>query len=427
MHANKLRVRLPNGLLVILKEIHTAPIISHWIWYRVGSRNEGPGMTGASHWVEHMQFKGSRKYPAGFLDRAIAVNGGVWNAFTFLDWTAYYETLPAEKIELALQLEADRMTNSQFDAHEFESERNVILSERQGNENDPTFLLAEAVQSQAFQVHPYGHEVIGLPADLQKLQLPNLYQHYQTYYQPANAVLAIAGDFDAHQMLAHVRELYEPLSNTDIAETIIAPEPPQNAQRYVEVHGPGETTFLQVSYHAPPARHPDFLPMIVLDSLLSGASDISVFGGALSNKTSRLYQALVEEELTVSIHGSLQATIDPYLYTYMAILHPQSTPEQVLSALNKQVEIIQNKPPTVPEIERALKQARALFAYNIDSITNQAAWLGFVEMYANQTWEETYLERLASVTPDDVQRVAQVYLRTENCVVGMYLPQGNPS
>ncbi len=139
------KIHLPNGLSIHLKEIHTAPIISHWVWYRVGSRDETPGITGASHWVEHMQFKGTPTFPPTVLDKAISREGGAWNAFTYLDWTTYFETLPADKIDLALSLEADRTFNSLFDPTEVDLERKVILSEREGNENDPLFRLGEAI------------------------------------------------------------------------------------------------------------------------------------------------------------------------------------------------------------------------------------------------------------------------------------------
>jgi len=137
---------LSNGLTVHLKEIHTAPIISSWVWYKVGSRNEIPGKTGISHWVEHMQFKGTEKFPSGYLDREISKVGGILNAMTYLDWTTYFMTLPAYVFEISLAVEADRMANSRFDPEEVERERTVIISEREGNENEPRFLLSEAVQ-----------------------------------------------------------------------------------------------------------------------------------------------------------------------------------------------------------------------------------------------------------------------------------------
>ena len=199
---------LDNGLTVHLKEIHTAPIISTWVWYRVGSRNEKLGQTGISHWVEHMQFKGTKQFPSSFLDREISRVGGIWNAMTYLDWTTYFETLPAHVFEISLALEADRMVNSRFDADEVDRERNVIISEREGNENEPLFLLGEAVQEAAFQEHPYKYEVIGLKSDLESITRDDLYRHYKRYYQPNNAILAMAGDFDKPKMLEKIKEAF---------------------------------------------------------------------------------------------------------------------------------------------------------------------------------------------------------------------------
>src|SRR5512135_2646848 len=190
------RTTLANGMTLLLKEIHSAPLISSWVWYRVGSRDEVPPLTGISHLVEHMQFKGTPKYPADVIDKAVARVGGTRNAFTFLDWTTYFETMPADKIDLALQIEADRMVHSLFDPEEFSSERTVVISEREGNENEPLFLLGEAVQQAAFRVHPYHHEIIGDLADLKTLRRDDLYAHYRAFYVPGNAVISVAGDFE---------------------------------------------------------------------------------------------------------------------------------------------------------------------------------------------------------------------------------------
>ncbi len=214
------RISLPNGLLVQLKEIHTTPIISQWIWYRVGSRNEIPGKTGISHWVEHMQFKGTPNFPSGVLDKAISREGGFWNAFTYLDWTTFFETMPAGKIDLALQLEADRMFNSQFDEHEVESERTVIISEREGSENEPLFRLGEAVQAASFDLHSYHHEVIGEKNDLLKISRDDLYEHYRSYYHPGNVVIALAGDFEMDAMIDRLSQLYASLPAGSTPQTI---------------------------------------------------------------------------------------------------------------------------------------------------------------------------------------------------------------
>jgi len=418
------RLQLDNGLQVLLKEIHSAPLISHWVWYRVGSKDEVPGRTGISHWTEHMQFRGTPRFPGGILDRAIARDGGHWNAFTFLDWTTYYEVAPADKIELALDLESDRMTASMFRPEDVEAERTVIISERQGSENEPHFLLAEEIQAAAFRVHPYHHEIIGDMADLQTIQREDLYQHYRTYYVPNNAVLALAGDFETGRMIEVIRQRYAAIPAGGPPPRLARPEPPQTGERRLVVEGPGETTFVELAYRAPAASHPDFLAYTVLDSLLAGPSSLNLFGGGISNKTSRLYQALVEGEVAVSISGGMPATIDPYLYSLNITMRPDHTPDEAISLLEQQIARIQDTAPSVEEVARAVKQARALFAYGSESITNQAYWLGFSEMFATYDWFTTYLERLGRITPQDVQDIAQRYLRPQQRVVGIYRPTG---
>ena len=415
---------LSNGLKVFLKEIHTAPIISSWLWYRVGSRDELQGRTGVSHWVEHMQFKGTPQFPANILDKSISREGGSWNAFTHLDWTAYYETMPADKIDLALRLEADRMANSRFEEGEVASERTVITSEREGNENEPLFLLGEAVQQAAFRVHPYHHEVIGDMADLLTMTREDLYNHYRAFYVPNNAVMAVAGDFDSDAMLRRIRDLFEPVSAGPQPARLSRPEPVQNGEVRLSVEGPGETCYVQVSYRFPSASHPDFFALSVLDSLLAGPSNLNMFSGGISNKTSRLYRALVDTEVVVSVHGGAQATIDPFLYTITMTVHPRRKPEQALIALDRELQRVREEKVSREEIKRAIKQARALFAYGSENITNQGFWMGYAEMFAGYEWFETYLEKLAAVTVRDVQRVANEYFKLQSRVVGTYIPLG---
>ncbi|MFT3892646.1 MAG: pitrilysin family protein [Anaerolineales bacterium] len=424
MDNNHTQVTLSNGLKVLLKEIHTAPIISSWLWYRVGSRDEIQGRTGVSHWVEHMQFKGTEQFPANMLDKAISRMGGTWNAMTYLDWTAYYETMPADKIDLALQLEADRMANSQFKEEEVASERTVIISEREGNENEPLFTLGEALQQTAFRIHPYHHEVIGDMADLHAMTRDDLYNHYRAFYVPNNAVLALAGDFDAQSMLTRIKDLFEGIPAGPEPTRPARPELPQNGEVRLSVEGPGATTYVQACYRFPSASHPDFFPLSVLDSLLAGPSNLNMFGGGISNKTSRLYRALVDKQLTVSVHGGAQATIDPFLYTVSMTIHPKRKPEEALAVLDKELERLKIEKVTKEEIARAIKQARAIFAYGSENITNQAFWLGYAEMFADYDWFLTYLDKLSKVTAKDIQRVANEYFKPQSRIIGTYVPQG---
>lgn len=418
------RISLENGLQVLLKEIHTAPLISSWIWYRVGSKDEPTGKTGISHWCEHMQFKGTPQFPASTLDKAISREGGTWNAFTFLDWTTYFETMPADKIDLALRLEADRMVNCSYDSREVESERTVIISEREGEENEPLFRLGEAIQAAAFKAHPYQHQVIGEKADLFTISRDDLYQHYQSYYHPGNAVLAIAGDFDTSLMLARIHELYDGIPPGSPPPRITQPNLAGDGEVRLTLEGPGETAYLQIGYHVPCASEPDFFPLSVLDSLLSGPSNLNMFGGGVSNKTSRLYRALVEKELAVAVHGGSSATIHPFLDLVTITYNPDKPSEQVFAAFEDEIKRLQDSLVSQDEVVKAIKQAKAIFAYGSENITNQAFWLGYAEMFDTYDWFLTYLEKLANVTPVDIQRVAQKYFVPQNRVIGTYLPNG---
>lgn len=420
------KTTLPNGLTVLLKEIHTAPLISSWVWYRVGSRDEAPPLTGVSHLVEHMQFKGTPQFPAAVLDRAISRDGGMRNAFTFLDWTTYFETMPADKIDIALRLEADRMVNSEFDEKEFSSERTVVISEREGDENEPMFRLGEAVQQAAFRIHSYHHEVIGDMADLRTMTRDDLYKHYRTYYVPNNAVMGVAGDFNTKDMLARIKELFGPIPAGVNPPRLARQEPEQRGEVQLSVEGLGETVYVQVAYRFPSASHPDFFALSVLDSLLAGPSNLNMFGGGgISNKTSRLYRSLVDKEFAVGLSGGSNVTVDPFLYQITLIVHPERKPEEALAALDDEIRGVQDSSVSPEEIARAIKQARANFAYGTENITNQAFWLGYAEMFADYKWFETYLDNLLKVTPGDVQRVAREYLRRQTRVVGTYVPTGS--
>ena len=316
------------------------------------------------------------------------------------------------------------MVNSVFDEQEVSSERTVVITEREGNENEPNFQLGEAVQGAAFRVHSYHHEVIGDMADLRSMTREDLYTHYKSYYVPNNAVLAVAGDFESDQMLARIQELFGSILAGDDPPRLERPEPEQKGELELAVEGPGETTFVQACYRFPEASHPDFFPLSVLDSLLAGPSSLNMFGGGISNKTSRLYRALVEKELTVSVQGGAQATIDPFLYTFSMTIHPQRKPEEALSVLDGEIKRIQDELVSKDDIARAIKQARANFAYGSENITNQGFWMGYAEMFADYNWFLNYLDKLAAVTPAEVQRVAQEYLQPRNRVIGTYIPAG---
>ncbi len=421
------KTRLSNGLTVLLKEVHTAPLVSFWVWYRVGSRNELPGQTGVSHWVEHMMFKGTRRYPGEVAERTIARDGGVFNAMTWIDWTAYFETLPADKIDFALRLEADRMGRALFPPKEVASERTVIISERQGRENSPSFRLAEEVQAAAFRVHSYHHEVIGDMVDLETMTRDDLYGHYRQYYAPNNAIAVVVGDFNTRAMLARIQELFGGYKPKTLPARQPRPEPEQKGERRVSLSGEGETAFIEVGYHVPHVTHPDFIALVAMDSILGGATALNMFGGGTSNKSSRLYRALVASGLAAGASASLAPTLDPYLYSLFCTVRQGQTPEAVEAALNAEVERMRAEPVSEAELAKAIKQARALFAFGAESVTNQGYWLGHTELFDSYKWFDTYLDKLSSVTVAEVQRVAQQYLARTNRTVGIFVPTTEPS
>ena len=421
------RTTLDNGLTVLIKEMHHAPVATFWVWYGVGSRNETPGLTGASHWVEHMQFKGTPQFPGDVLDRLISREGGLWNAMTFYDWTAYYEVMPAARIDLGLQLEADRMLNSEFDPAEVESERTVILSERSGSENSPSWLLYEEMLSLAFRLHPYRTTVIGERVDLERMSRDDLYNHYRRYYVPNNATAVLVGDVDTQEYLAKIEEWFGGIPAGEPVPEVYRPEPPQYGERRVVVNREGETPYVSVAYRAYAVTHPDFLALTVLDSILAGASSLNFMGTAdTSNKTSRLYRALVETELAAGVGGGMVATIDPYLYSITATVRNGRAPEEVEAAIHAEIDALRAGSIREEEFEKARKQAKALFAYDSESVSSQGFWLGFSEtLVGNYAWFDDYLDRLMAVTLDDVQRVAADIFDPNKRIVGWYVPTGS--
>lgn len=415
---------LQNGLTVIAKEMHHAPVISVWVWYRVGSRYEHVGITGAAHFIEHL--KGVRNHYNGVpITSLMDQIGGVYNAATSFDFTTFYVTLPSSHVNKFLEISAAQMKTQSLESNAVELERTVVISEREWQENDPLSRLYELVLGTAFQVHPYRHLPIGYLEDLQSITTDDLHNFISAYYSPNNAVMTITGDFQTGPMLEQVKKYFSNISPGEILTPYIISEHLPKGERRVVYEGEGDTTYIVAAYLSPPASHSDFFPLLIVDSLLTGPSSLSAFGGSVSNKTAQLYKALVEQEFAVEISGGLWATVDPYVYEITIILHPERTVHECITALDDEIKRIQDELPSEEILERAVKQARALFAYSSESITNQAFWLGFTEMFATSEWFTKYLDNLAAVTPEDVQRIARQYLRPQNRILGTYIPTGN--
>ena len=412
---------LGNGMKVILKGVHSAPVTSTWLWYRVGSRNEVEGCTGMSHWVEHMMFKGSSQFAKGEIMRAVDRYGGYANAMTSYDFTAYYATLPGDRAELALRIEADRLATATFDPIELEAERSVIVAEREGSENEPRYMLAEKATATAFRVHPYHHQTIGWKEDLANLTRDQIYAHYKRYYVPNNAVLVIVGDFQVHDHLALVERLFGHIPPEHLPNEATSSEPIQCGERRVTLRMPGSAPIVRISYHTPPVSHRDYVPLVILDAILSGGKAMFAFGGSQA-RSARLYRALVETRLASSVGSSYHPSLDPFLLTVGATVRDGRQPTEVERALLAEVARLQDEPVQDRELRVAVRQTQAQFAYSSESVTGQALTLGFLEIVDDYKRVESIFDELAQATPGDVQRVARAYLTEDNRTVGWFSP-----
>jgi zinc protease len=413
---------LDNGLMVLLAPVHNAPVATFWIWYRVGSRNEVPGITGISHWCEHMMFKGTPTLGKGEIMHLINRNGGVDNAFTSLDFTTYFESLPSDRIDLAIKIESDRMVNTLFDPEEVASERTVIISEREGGENEPRYLLSEDVQATAFKIHPYHHDTIGWKVDLETMTRDDLYRHYKKYYAPNNAIIVVAGDFEADEMLAKIADAFGKILRNDDIPLVKSVEPPQEGERRVRLMRPGPTAFFHVMYHAPKASDADFFPTFVLASILSGVGGMSFSGGGSPGRSSRLYRALVEKGLAVDVDCGFRAMLDPSTIDITSTVTPGGSIEKVERAIFDELEKIASKPVTDTELAKVIKQAKSQFVYATDGVMNLGYWLGQWEIVASYKMYDAFIDNLEQVTKADVTRVAAKYLTETNRTVGWFVP-----
>ncbi|TME40715.1 MAG: insulinase family protein [Chloroflexi bacterium] len=397
------------------------------MWYRVGGRNELPGTTGVSHWVEHMLFKGGKRFGKGEITKEISRRGGALNAFTWIDCTAYFETLPSSEIDVALAIESDRIYDTRIEPDEAEAERTVVISEREGSENFPEFWLREEVQSVAWREHPYRLGVIGPKSDLRAMSRENLYDHYKRFYMTNNATLVMVGDFAAPELLDKIRAEFDKHPRGPDPSPLNIEEQPQTGERRVLVRRPGPTHYVMLAYHAPEASHADAAPMVVLSSVLGGASSPIAWGGARGlGRSSRLYRALVDGEIATSVSASFELTLDPYLFAVDATLRNGVEPARAEATILHELERIQHEGVPEEELARTKRQLHAQVVYSLEGVTNQGFALGFMDLVARDpaAWQ-TFPEALQQVTAEDIQRVAKTYLVENQRTAGWFIPDNN--
>jgi zinc protease len=414
-----------NGLRVLVQEVHTAPLATVWCWYRVGSKDEGPGLTGVSHWCEHMNFKGTTNIPRDKVKGIIEQYGGYWNGYTWIDQTTYTETATRDALDRMLFIEAERMANCLYDPADCESERTVIISELQGGENDPDQLLDQELTATAFHAHPYRHPTIGWLSDLQTMTRDDLYGYYRRWYVPNNATLVIVGDVDTDEAVRAAAAHFGKIAAREVGRHLYSREPEQLGERRVTVSREGTTAYLKVGYHAPAVGDADFFPMLVLDAVLTGAKGVNLWASFRTpppQRSARLYQALVNSGLASSVSGGLVPTAEPFLYT-LSVTATDGTPLDALEqATLAELDAVRRRGITDEELRKAKNQLRARLVFESDSISNIAHQLGYFATIG--TWDiyPAIPQRINAVTSAEVGAVAERVLKANNRTVGWFQP-----
>jgi len=415
---------LGNGLKVLVQEEHTAPLASVWCWYKAGSKLERPGLTGVSHWVEHMNFKGTANIPRDQVKGIIEQVGGSWNGYTWIDQTTYFETATRDALDRMLFIEAERMANCLYHPDDCESERTVIISELQGGENDPDQFLDQELTATSFKAHAYGHPTIGWLSDLQTMTRDDLYGYYRRHYIPNNATLVIVGDVDTAEALRRVEHHFGKIPAGELPARMRTVEPEQTGERRVTIRREGTTAYLKAGYHAPAIGDPVFFPLLVLDAVLTGAKGLNLWSSFRlppAQRRARLYRALIERGLASSVGGALLPTEEPFLYT-ISVTATEGTPlASVEAALLEELDRVTRDAVTDAELAKTKQQLKARLVFDNDSVTNIAHQLGYYETIAGVDMYRTLDRSIAAVTLDEVAAAASTF-KSSNRTIGWFDP-----
>ena len=409
-----LAATLENGLRVLLLEDHRSPIVSVQVTYRVGSRNEQRGATGIAHFLEHMMFKGTPTYGRGRFAELVERNGGQDNAYTTQDITTYFVNIASDKLDLVLELEADRMRNLLLDPREIDSERQVVIEERRTRtEDDPDGYLGEAVNAISFKAHPYGQPIIGWMEDITRITPGEIRAFYDRYYVPGNAILAMAGDFAAPALLEKIKQRFGAIPKTPPPPPVLAIEPAQEGERRVVLQKQAQLPIVYLAWHVPNHTSADAPPLELLSTVLS------------SGRASRLYRRLVyERQLALDAGGDYSYfSIDPNLFWFWATPMPGQTPETLEKELLAEMERFKTEPVTEEELARAKNQIEAAFVFQEDSIHRRAAMLARFEIIGGYAKKDEFLRQIRAVSAADLQRVARSWFPPDKKNVGVLLPK----
>lgn len=404
---------LDNGLKVLLLEDHKAPVAVFQIWYKVGSMYEPYDKAGISHMLEHMMFRGSRKYGPKQFSRVVQRYGGSDNAFTSQDYTAFFQTFASDRIWLSLDLESDRMNGLLLRGKDFLSERKVVAEERRmRTDDDPESALGEETQAAAFELHPYHWPIIGWMDTIKNFTVADVRRHYKTFYMPNNATVVVVGDFNSDEMIRQIKRYFGGIPRGPQPPAPHLVEPEQHGERRVYLKKQAELPTIDICYHTPNQDSPDTYALDVLETVLSGG------------RSARLYKDLVYEKQIAEYAGADYEGVskDPYLMTFYAGVMPGKTTAEVEKALYSEMDRLKSEPVPERELKKAKNQIEASFIIGQDSDFYRAMLLGQYESVSSWRLLDKYLDGIRAVTAQDVMRVAKKYLVPDGRTVGILIP-----
>jgi len=405
--------KLANGLKVLLLQESRAPIITLQVWYRVGSRNECLGKTGLSHLCEHLMFKGTAKYGPKYFSREVQKVGGMDNAFTSRDYTAYFESGPKDQLRKWLEMEADRMRGANVNEENFQTEKKVVLEERRlRTEDDPVSFMQERAMAATFEAHPYQWPVIGWHHDIKSISLEDYQNYYHRFYLPNNCTLVVVGDIEPQEALKDIEATFGQLPAGPAPSKVTAREPQHHGPVRVEVHREAQLPVVLMTYHVPNWDSPDAYPLEMLQRVLS------------QGRSSRLYHNLVyKQKLALEASADYDFdTADPFVFMLYGQPMPGKTVAQVEAALDVEVKRLQTELVGEQELQKAKNQVASSFYMAMDSIFYRGMLLGRTETVARWTLLREFIPKIQQVTGEDVRRVAQKYLVADNRTVGILVP-----
>jgi len=410
--------RLENGLTVMLLEHRGIPAVSVQMLYRVGGRDEQYGGTGVAHFLEHMAFRDSENFPGTDVVGQIYAAGGEWHGYTWVDQTTYFETVPVDHLDLALRIEADRMSRLLILEQHLEPERGAVLAEMHGYENDPAMVLHDQVVFAAFQGHPYRNNVIGFESDIQQVRIEDIREFYRRHYQPSNAVLAIVGDMSAEQVLVRIKALFGPLKSTQPTPLPRTREPVQRGMRRVNLAGPAPGDHFEILYHAPSARHPDFPAFLLMQELLSGSSGVNFHqdGGTSPVQEGRLLHGVADD-----LRTWYPLAAQTYGFSIAGTLAAGSGQDELERLVEARIRPLRESSLAAAVIDGAKARLLRALVFDVETTEDAAHQLAYFDGLGALPVLLALPDSVSRVTAEDVRRVARTYLRPERRTVGWYL------